>query len=134
MKKFKCFLFIDSDTLANAYHKKMLEESTLVEKLIFFTDPIEGLEYLKQVEEKGLTKPDVLFFDIDTSENLGWEALEFCSEMLCTWHTHIIILSLFLKPQDLQITMESDFINGFHYKPLSLDYVKEMLSQWEWEE
>ena len=126
MKKFNCLLFVDDDYMTNYYHKEILLEADIAEHLLFFSNPLEALSYLKEREDKDYIRPDIIFLDIHMPEMSGWEFVEKYGEIIPFPDTKIYILSDSLNPLDPERARTNPKIMGFRYKPLSIEYISEL--------
>ncbi|MEM6802215.1 MAG: response regulator [Bacteroidota bacterium] len=126
MKKFNCLLFVDDDYMTNYYHREILLEADIAEHLLFFSNPIEALSYLKETDSKDFIRPDIIFLDIHMPEMTGWEFVKEYGEEGHFPASKIYILSDSLNPLDPERARKNPRIMGFRYKPLSLEYISEL--------
>ncbi|MEL6254663.1 MAG: response regulator [Bacteroidota bacterium] len=131
MERFKCLMFVDDNYMTNYYHKEILMEAELADKLLFFDNPSDALDYLEKKAPKDYVKPDIIFLDIHMPEMSGWEFVDAYQERVKDEEPEIVILSDSLNPLDPERARQNPRIKSFRYKPLSIEYLLELTGELE---
>jgi len=130
MKTLKFILLIDDDEATNFYHKYILEESKVVEKIEVATNGEEAIKLLQNLKENNMPFPDLIFLDINMPIMNGWEFLmEYeKSEMLCQKNI-IVMLTTSLNPDDKAKSKLYHSIFDFKNKPMSEDMLLALITE-----
>lgn len=119
----KRFLLVDDDTLNNSLTKMILKKSFEEVHINDFTDPEDGLEFMKSQSSHNPPLADgktTLFLDINMPTISGWEFLEkfelFDSSIKEQYD--IYILSSSIDPKDINRAKKNPLVIDFLEKPL----------------
>lgn len=121
MEIIKRFILIDDDPINNFLNKMILKKSFDVVKVNDFTNPKDGLGFIKS--EINHTNPDgktIVFLDINMPTISGWDFLE-AFELLdptIKEQYNIYILSSSVDPSDINRARTNSLVMGFVEKPL----------------
>ena len=128
-KKLDCILLIDDDKPTNYFHKIIINDSGLTERVIAIQSGQEALEYLGQKEEGQYPRPDLIFLDINMPAMDGWEFLEEYNKLDKNKKAKILIIMLTtsINPEDEKKAKEINLINGFQRKPLSVEMLEKII-------
>lgn len=120
-RKLTCVLLIDDEKADNFYHKVILEENEVAEKVISFQKPLEALEYLHSPDSDAQPKPELIFLDINMPRMNGWEFLEAYSKFkIPEKHRPVIVmLSTTFNPEDKERASSCPDLHEFRTKPLT---------------
>jgi len=126
-KIFDYLLFIDDDKATNFYHNYVIAHSGLVEEQKFLYSAREALSYFNKIERKELSKvPEVIFLDINMPEIDGWEFLSLFEAVKLPNAPKIVLMTTSISPADKQKADINPLVLGFHNKPLTVDYLKDL--------
>lgn len=116
----RIFIVVDDDDFNNAICKQILKSVYGNVQIDTFSDPEEGLEFIKKEFKEG-GKSAVLFLDINMPVLSGWEFLDryelFSNEIRD--QITIVILSSSVDERDKDKAAERKYIKGFLSKPLN---------------
>jgi len=129
-KKVNCILLIDDDYGTNLYHKMVIEDADIANKVIVKTSAIEALEYFKSPFDEENPKPNLVFLDINMPKMTGWEFLEEYKKLTPGQQAEniIVMLSTSSHPDDLRRAEENPLIKEYRGKPLSEDILNELIN------
>lgn len=129
-------LFIDDDPITLMLCKMVISKSLFSKEITTAKNGEEALQYfntLKQVNTNTqLTKPQLIFLDLNMPVMGGWEFLDSfsTSEYSDYNNTKVIILSSTIDPEDLEKSKKYPMVIDFLSKPISkemLEYIKEII-------
>ncbi len=125
----KRFLLVDDDPINNSLTKMILKKSFEELHINEFTDPEEGLKFMKS--EPCHNPPDgktTLFLDINMPTISGWEyleAFELFDDSIKEQY-NIYILSSSVDPKDINRAKENPLVIDFIEKPLKKATLRKM--------
>jgi CheY-like chemotaxis protein len=127
--KLNSVLLIDDDDVVNTLNSIVLRKSGLVENIQSVMSGSEGLATLSSCE-KDNSWPSVIFVDINMPGMTGWEFIETFGDKFSTFKkkSMICLLSSSLDPRDKEKADKSDLVDFYFSKPLSLEAVREVCS------
>ena len=126
-KIFDYLLFIDDDKATNFYHNYVIVNSGLVEEQRFLSSAREALSYFDEIERGELSKiPEVIFLDINMPEVDGWEFLNLFENVKLPNVPNIVLMTTSIRPVDKEKANTNPLVLGFHNKPLTVDYLKDL--------
>lgn len=117
-------MLVDDDPALNWISGKIIEIGGFADKIIDFTNPLEGLEFLKtQVEQEGKL-PCVLFLDINMPYMNGWDFLNELKNSIpqLPESTLIYILTSSDFNEDVEKSKGFTQLSGYFVKPLAPEY------------
>ncbi len=129
-------LFIDDDPITLMLCKMVISKSLFSKEIATAKNGEEALQYfnnLKKVNKNAqLTKPQLIFLDLNMPVMGGWEFLDSFSTVEYSEYndTKVIILSSTIDPGDLEKSKKYPMVIDFLSKPISkemLEYIKEII-------
>jgi CheY-like chemotaxis protein len=133
MRKINAVLLIDDDEPTNFIHKKIIQNSGLVEIIHIVQGGREALHFLSSNEIKVNNGhiPDVIFLDINMPAMDGWEFLAEYKKLETVQVKRIIIVMLTtsLNPDDELKAREIKEVYGYKNKPLTKQMIEEIVNK-----
>lgn len=130
-KKLNCILLIDDDEATNFLNQMVIEQCGYVEKVIIKQSGREALEYLSSVssENNEVTRPDVIFLDINMPAMNGWEFLEEYKKLNeeQKGKMMIVMLTTSLFKEDKERSANVPEVSGFENKPLTKEKLESVM-------
>ncbi|MET6990935.1 response regulator [Sediminicola arcticus] len=118
----KRFLLVDDDPLNNYITKKTLKKSLGEVHIIDFTNPENGLEFIRSQPVHNPTNgKTTLFLDINMPVISGWEFLEAFElfDISIKEQYNIYILSSSIDPNEINLAKGNPLVCDFIEKPLN---------------
>ncbi len=133
-KKLNCVLLVDDNESDNFLHKRVIAKADIANRIEIALNGKEALDFLTNRsksahDENGYAQPELIFLDINMPVMDGWEFLEEYRKLEEAQKGKIvfIMLTTSLNPTD-KIRAEKMLENGcFHYKPLTLEMLNEII-------
>ena len=127
-----CILLIDDSESDNFFHEIIIENSKCAKKVMCFEKAMDALHYLKNPQEVHYIQPDVIFLDINMPGMNGWEFLKAYEELDEELKSRVVIIMLTtsLSVDDRERAKQFDAINEYRNKPLTEDYIGEILKKY----
>ena len=128
-EKLKCILLVDDDTEDNEFHKMVIEEMNITERIEIALNGLEALNFLK---EENQTAPDIIFLDVNMPKMNGWEFLEEYHKLTREQKAKVVIIMLTtsLNPADKKRAEQFPDITDFNSKPLTEEMMNEILARY----
>jgi len=125
-KKLKSVLLLDDNLATNYFHKKIIEKSNSVERVLEFRSGINALKYL---EQDGIEPPELIMVDINMPIMSAWEFLEKLQKLKkeSKIKTKVILLSTSLSPADKEKADKIPLIKEVLLKPLTKDSIHNVI-------
>ena len=124
LKKPDLVLLIDDDDAVNMLNTIILRKSGLADNIVAVQSGEKGLEALSEflTENKW---PGIIFVDINMPGICGWEFIERFKKDFVQFKEKclICVLSSSLDPRDRENAKNSDMVDSYLSKPLSIDVV-----------
>jgi CheY-like chemotaxis protein len=129
-------LFIDDDPITLMLCKMVISKSLFSKEIVTAKNGEEALQYFNTFKQANtnaqLTKPQLIFLDLNMPVMSGWEFLDSFStpEYSEFNNTKVIILSSTIDPEDLEKSNKYPMVIDFLSKPISkemLEYIKEII-------
>lgn len=127
-KKLKV-LVIDDDEIHIFIVQKLIEKTKKEVELIAKTNGLAAINYLQQVIAEGTGLPDIVLVDINMPVLDGWEFLIRYQALPINDRPAIYILSSSVHYADVERAALFTEVRGFIYKPISVDYLCELLDE-----
>jgi CheY-like chemotaxis protein len=121
-KKPELVLLIDDDEAVNMLNTIILRKSGLAENIVAVQSGEKGLEALMEFQTENRW-PGIIFVDINMPGICGWEFIERFKKNFLQFKDRclICVLSSSLDPRDRENAKQSDMVDSFISKPLSID-------------
>lgn len=129
-------LFIDDDPITLMLCKMVISKSLFSKEIVTAKNGEEALKYFNTLKlaktDAQLTKPQLIFLDLNMPVMGGWEFLDSFSTVDYSEYnnTKVIILSSTIDPEDLEKSKKYSMVIDFLSKPISkemLEYIKEII-------
>jgi len=122
------FIVVDDDPVNNMICKKVIAHAIPLADIKTFTEPENGLAYLKTAFAESSANKSVLFLDINMPSMTGWEFLEQfeLARMQNKERLSIYILSSSVNTADKEKAKANHNITGYLVKPLSVDIMRSL--------
>ena len=124
------FIIIDDDPVSNVVCKMTIEKGLKTVTIKTFTNPQEGLLFIKSNYKPDELKATILFLDINMPVMTGWEFLEHFEDLNDTIkkNIHIYILSSSVDPKDKERSNLNQYVKGHVIKPLTIEIIKNIVN------
>lgn len=128
MAKLKTILLVDDDHSTNFYHRLVLHEAGVAERIDVCVNGEAAIEYLTEALKEGAPLPEIIFLDINMPVMDGWEFLKEYDQLPDTVknNVNIVILTTSINPDDREFAMQQPHVKEFRNKPLSAEMVEEL--------
>jgi len=128
-KKLNCILLVDDNNEDNVYHKIILKQMDIVNRIDIVVNGLEALAYLKKENQ---IPPELIFLDINMPKMNGWEFLEQYKHLDVKQKARVVIMVLTTSqnPDDIKKAKEIQEVTGFKTKPLDEKMMTEILTQY----
>ena len=122
------FLLIDDDPLNNFLNEIIIGLAEGDSEIITFTDPNEGLDFIKKSYSPNVKKRTVMLLDINMPQMTAWDFLEQFESLPSTVQQQFenYILSSSVNSQSKKIAALYPVIKGYIEKPLSKQVLNEL--------
>jgi len=124
LKKPDLVLLIDDDDAVNMLNTIILRKSGLADNIVAVQSGEKGLQALTEFRTENKW-PGIIFVDINMPGICGWEFIERFKKDFLQFKDRclICVLSSSLDPRDQENAKNSDMVDSFISKPLSIDVV-----------
>jgi len=128
-KKLNFILLVDDDVEDNYFHKIVINEMNITERIEVALNGVEALNFLKKENQ---THPDLIFLDINMPKMNGWEFLQAYKEFKADQKAEVVVvmLSTSINPSDKERAEQFPDIIGFNSKPLTEEIISEILERY----
>ncbi|WP_209331661.1 response regulator [Lunatimonas salinarum] len=130
MSRIKVACVIDDDPLYNFGIKKLFEFTQFSENCLFYKNGQEAIDALTDISLSE-NFPDVLLVDINMPIMNGWKFLEEYEKRNLKRDVRIYVVSSSINQEEIDRANGYEFVNGYIFKPLTLEKVKELKEQIE---
>jgi CheY-like chemotaxis protein len=129
MKTINCILLVDDNPADNEFHKIIINDSKVCNKVQVATTGKSALEYIiksGQAASEEFPKPDLIFLDINMPGMNGFEFLAEYHKLDESLKSKIVIimLSTSLNPDDSERARQIKEVTEFMNKPLMSDSLR----------
>ena len=133
-KKLNCVLLVDDNESDNFLHKRIIEKAGIAHSIEIAMNGQEALDFLTTKGNCGKSvnaycQPELILLDINMPVMDGWEFLDdyYKLEEFQKGNVVVIMLTTSLNPAD-KTRAEMMMAGGsFHYKPLTLAMINEIM-------
>ncbi|WP_435623969.1 response regulator [Flagellimonas sp.] len=127
MKAKKVFL-VDDDFVFREAAEVLITTSGLTDKVFHFENGLEVYNRLVELSETPEHLPEIMLLDINMPVMNGWELLEELKmeKNVLRDSIQIHILTSSIAPEDLNLSKEYEFIDGYITKPLTRADLKKL--------
>ncbi|WP_422858140.1 response regulator [Flagellimonas sp. S174] len=127
MKTKKVFL-VDDDFIFREAAEVLITSSGLTDEVLHFENGLEAYNRLVELSETPEHLPEIMLLDINMPVMNGWELLEELRQVKSVVRDsiQIHILTSSIAPEDLNLSKEYEFINGYITKPLTRADLKKL--------
>jgi len=133
MKKFSTVILVDDDKIINYINEKTIKLTGFAENIIAFDNATETISFMQENCHKLCSTPTpvVVFLDLNMPVIDGWEFLESVKKFpnYSTTACKIYILSSSIDPMDFEKAKEYEIVQDFISKPLTKEYLQELLQK-----
>lgn len=127
MPEIKIACVVDDDPLYNFGIKKLFEFTSFAEDKLFFNNGQEAIDGLTTIFEKKQAIPNVILLDINMPIMNGWQFLEeFVTREMDKYGIKVFVVSSSINQEEIDRANAYDCVNGYIFKPLTLDKIKEL--------
>nr|WP_298996243.1 response regulator [uncultured Allomuricauda sp.] len=127
MKTKKVFL-VDDDFIFREAAEVLITSSGLTDEVLHFENGLEAYNRLVELSETPEHLPEIMLLDINMPVMNGWELLEELRQVKSVVRDsiQIHILTSSIAPEDLNLSKEYEFIDGYITKPLTRADLKKL--------
>lgn len=129
MAKAKCVAIIDDDIIYRITTQKILEHSNLTDKILFFSDGEEAIEYLSIRQNRPEELPDVILLDLNMPVMDGWDFLEeyIIVKPKIGKQITIYVVSSSVRKSDIEKAKKISEVTDYIVKPVTGDALTTIL-------
>lgn len=126
----KNILLVDDDKIFNFLSEKTIGSLGLANEIHFALNGQEALALLEQCSQGKLSRPDIIFLDLNMPIMNGYEFIEAFAQLDLPDKDRItiVVLTSSADPQDIERVKEMG-IRYYFNKPLSKEEIKKMIGQ-----
>lgn len=130
MKKLKCVLLVDDDSINNFINERLIKKIDLTEEVNISLNGKEALEYLLKRSSEGKNVPELILLDINMPVMDGFEFLDSFQKLELPNKNSIIIVMLTTStnPSDTE-RLENTGVAGYINKPLTEQKLKDAITK-----
>jgi response regulator of citrate/malate metabolism len=129
MKNIPRFILLDDDLFALTLARKIIQNYSRCAEVITFSAAKEAMAYIATDDIIGKQVDSVFLTDLHMPEVDGFALL---NQMENTFRAlrdrlHIFVLSADASPDEIRKVLSYGCVTGFYSKPMSIDYIKEII-------
>lgn len=130
MKKLKCVLLVDDDSINNFINERLIKKIDLTEEVNISLNGKEALEHLLKRSSEGKNVPELILLDINMPVMDGFEFLDAFQKLELPNKNSIIIVMLTTStnPSDTE-RLENTGVAGYINKPLTEQKLKDAITK-----
>ena len=131
--RYQTAMLIDDNEIDNLINQKMLEGCNFAERIYVYTSGKSALEFLLNLQrDRDLDEeliPDIIFLDINMPLMDGFQFLSEYDklEKRVTKKSQIVMLTTSINPSDQEQAARNKFVIQFINKPLTQQYLKDIV-------
>ncbi len=128
-RKLKNVLLIDDSESDNFYHARKIRKMGITDNIHMCYSGQEALDYLRSELEGVHPQPTLIFLDINMPGMNGWEFLEEYEKLEVAQQGEVVLtmLSNSIDTRDQQKAGKYSSVRGYYSKPLSEEYLQDIL-------
>jgi two-component SAPR family response regulator len=123
-------ILIDDDLMYHKISQLMLKEYSVVKDVVSSTDGKATLDFLEENKENTEKLPDYIFVDLNMPGYSGWDFLNGFRRIRNSLKKaiRVYIVSSSIDPADIRRSKTYTFVNSFVIKPLSREFLHELMA------
>ena len=124
----KNVLLIDDDRPTNVFHRIILQDINIANKIDAVQTVEEALEILRN-DNNNQVDPDIIFLDLNMPGLNGWDFINQYRQIKANriMASKIFILTTSINPDDKIKAQQLEIVAGFRSKPLTKDMIWEIV-------
>lgn len=122
-------LVVDDDNINMFIVRKIIEKSGFEIDLVFKSDGLQALNYLKNLLSTDKALPNLMLTDINMPVMNGWELIDNCLNLNILAQTNTYVLSSSVYEEDLEKVKMYPDLKGFISKPLSFEILEKLMQE-----
>lgn len=129
MKKVESLLLVDDDEIYKFLTKKVIEETSMVSEIKFFSNGLEAINFLQEQQNNSKSLPDIILLDLSMPVLDGWGFLDEFIKLKpkISKKITIYIVSSSINPQEINRAKTISIVSDFIIKPITKDKFIAML-------
>jgi CheY-like chemotaxis protein len=129
MAKVESICLVDDDDIYQFLTMRVIEETNLVKQIRVFSNGLEAIEFLRDVQDQPLEIPEIILLDLNMPVMDGWGFLEEYVRLKPHLGKTItlLIVSSSIDPIDIQRAKAISEVSDFIIKPISKERLIHML-------
>lgn len=128
MKKVEIACIIDDDPIYIHCTKRIMQLADVCESFLIFHNSKEALDRLSAIIANGENLPELILLDLNMPVMDGWEFLDEFTKVPAAQKITIYIVTSSIDPADVKKAKQYDNVNNYLVKPVTVDILKEILS------
>lgn len=132
MEKISKLMVIDDDNIDQMAVQRYCKIGHLASEVVSLGDAESAMYYLKTMADSEDDVPDVIFLDINLPKLDGWDFLSQYGELapFLNKKVDIYMFSSSISEEDTARARNSEYVKDYIYKPISLEKLKRVLSNY----
>ena len=129
-KTIETVCIVDDDDIYQFVASMEIKKTKMVDKIIFFADGEQAINYLKQEQKNIVNIPDIIFLDVNMPVMDGWQFLAEYGILKSKLPKSVIIylVSSSVDERDLTRAKTINEISGYLIKPVARERLLEVLN------
>lgn len=128
MKKIEIACIIDDDPIYIHCTKRIMQLADFCESFLIFHNGKEALDRLSAIINNGENLPELILLDLNMPVMDGWEFLDEFTKIPAPQKITIYIVTSSIDPADVERAKQYDDVNNYLVKPVTVNTLKEILS------
>jgi CheY-like chemotaxis protein len=125
--KIKLAYVVDDDEVIKYLTAQMFKKLDVCEQTVFFSDPTEAFDSLKQAVKTGKELPDMILLDLKMPAMDGWCFLNAMQDL--EYKVPVFVFSSSINEDDILRSRQYINVKDYITKPLTVHKVNKMLRQ-----